>query len=69
MGRRAYRRTVSGAEIDRLTRIADLAAAGRPPEAGLRAALQAILVSPNFLFRIERDEDPTNPNAVSPVRF
>jgi hypothetical protein len=40
---------------------------GLSPERGLQLALQAMLVSPHFLFRIERDARPTDPSAVHPV--
>jgi len=33
-------------------------------EQGIQTALTALLVSPDFLFRIERDAEPTNPAAV-----
>src|SRR6185436_6830264 len=36
-------------------------------EQGLQLAIQAMLVSPNFLFRIERDVNPTDPTKVHKV--
>src|SRR5262249_34673447 len=36
-------------------------------ETSIRLALQAILVSPNFLFRVETDAEPNNPKAVHPI--
>ena len=36
-------------------------------EQGMRLVLQAVLVSPHFLFRIERDLDPNNPDAIHEV--
>lgn len=36
-------------------------------ERGIQVALQAALVSPAFLFRVERDPDPNNPRASHPV--
>jgi hypothetical protein len=54
--RRAYRRSVSDEEIERLTRFVDLAEKnGDSFEQGIRLALQAVLVSPHFLFRVEKD--------------
>jgi hypothetical protein len=54
--RRAYRRPVTAGEIDRLLRFLDQARAeGDSFEHGLLLALRAVLVSPNFLFRIEQD--------------
>jgi hypothetical protein len=70
--RRAYRRPVSENE---LTRLVDLAETARKRcghhegeshcfEKGIRTALQAILVSPHFLFRGELQPEPDNPNAI-----
>jgi hypothetical protein len=65
---RAWRRPVTDAEIDKLTALVSLAQKeGEPLEAGVRVALQAILVSPHFLFRIERDPDPYDPGAAHPI--
>jgi hypothetical protein len=36
-------------------------------EQGIQLAIQAILVSPHFLFRIERDPDPTDPGKVHKI--
>jgi hypothetical protein len=61
LARRAYRRPVTKAEVAALARFVELARSeGRTVEQGLQLALQAILVSPHFLFRIERDPDPTD---------
>jgi hypothetical protein len=59
LARRAWRRPVTTAEIDRLLAVAR-AARGRGEDAlgQLRAALVAMLISPHFLFRIELDPDP-----------
>ncbi|MDA0933754.1 MAG: DUF1592 domain-containing protein [Planctomycetota bacterium] len=52
--RRAWRRDVSRAELSRLAQVVDDAVdAGESFDAGLRWAIQAALVSPHFLFRIE----------------
>ncbi len=65
LARRAYRRPVTEKEVDALTRFVALAEKeGESFEQGIRLALQAALVSPHFLFRIERDPEPTNPGAV-----
>ncbi|MBI3683140.1 MAG: DUF1592 domain-containing protein [Acidobacteria bacterium] len=54
--RRAFRRPVTPQEVEGFDRYAKLALEdGETPEAALRYSLQAILVSPHFLFRIERD--------------
>lgn len=67
-GRRAYRRTLSDAEVAELVALAKSATdAGDSLEQGIRLMLQAMLVSPHFLFRVERDPDPasTTPHALS----
>ena len=68
LARRAYRRPVAQHEIDGLKRLVDLAwESGDSIEQGMRLVLQAVLVSPHFLFRIERDLDPNNPDAIHEV--
>ena len=52
--RRAYRRPLVEAELERLMKVYDRAAAAGF-ESALRAALKPVLVSPHFLFRIEQD--------------
>ena len=54
LGGEAYRRPLSAAEIDRLMPFYETEAAKNGFEAGVRASLEAILASPNFIFRIER---------------
>jgi mono/diheme cytochrome c family protein len=59
LAQRAYRRSVSEAEVTQLTRFVDQARAdGQSVEQGLALALQAVLVSPHFLFHVERDDFP-----------
>jgi mono/diheme cytochrome c family protein len=57
MGASAYRRPLSAAEVDRLMPFYERAAAQRGFEAGVREALEAILASPHFIFRIERERE------------
>jgi mono/diheme cytochrome c family protein len=65
---RAYRRPVTEAEVARLMKVWQYAARDADPfEAGIKHAMKAVLVSPNFLFRIEKDKEPNNPEAVHPV--
>jgi len=53
--RKAFRRPVAGAEVDRFLALYDRAAErGDPYEERIKLALKAVLVSPDFLFRIER---------------
>lgn len=62
LARRAYRRPVTGAEVAALKQFVDMATAdGQTVEQGLALAIQAMLVSPHFLFHIERDRYPNDP--------
>ena len=64
LARRAYRRPVSSQEVDGLMHLVETAREqGDSLERGMQIALEAILVSPHFLFRIERDPDPATPAA------
>ena len=53
--RRAYRRPLSDEEVQTLLSLYKAVWSKRGFEAGIGTALRAILVSPEFLFRIERD--------------
>jgi hypothetical protein len=65
LARRAYRRPVTRTEVVALTRFVTLAKSnGQSVEQGIALAMQAMLVSPHFLFHIERDASPTDPTAV-----
>ena len=55
LARRAYRRPVTEAEVDRLLGFYSAARAQRGFDAGIEKAVQALLVSPSFLYRVERD--------------
>ncbi len=58
LARRAYRRPVTKQEVDALAHLAALVReSGDSFEEGIRVALQAILMSPNFLFRIEPEPE------------
>jgi hypothetical protein len=61
LGAEAYRRPLSPGEIDRLTPFYDKAAKSAGFEEGVRAALEAILASPHFIFRLEREPDTARP--------
>ncbi|HZS53511.1 MAG TPA: DUF1592 domain-containing protein, partial [Bryobacteraceae bacterium] len=55
----AYRRQATLDETDRIVRLVESAQKdGMTVEQSMRIGLEAILVSPNFLFRIERDPQP-----------
>lgn len=54
LGRQAYRRPLTGQDLAGLMAFYDGAADTEGFEVGVRTALQAILASPSFLFRLER---------------
>jgi len=60
--RRAYRRPVSDADLAEPMKFFRSAREDGDFDAGIEAALASILVSPNFLFRIEQDPDGATPN-------
>jgi mono/diheme cytochrome c family protein len=65
---KAYRRPTTPDEVERLAKLFKFAdQPGESFEAAVKHALKAVLVSPHFLFRIERDQEPNNPDAVHPV--
>lgn len=64
LARRAYRRPVTSAEVAALMKFVR---SEPTAEAGIQLAIQAMLVSPHFLFRIERDANPTDPAKVHPI--
>jgi mono/diheme cytochrome c family protein len=58
----AYRRPVTKTEVAGLMKFVAMAKSqGQSTEQGIQLALEAMLVSPEFLFRIERDPNPTDP--------
>jgi hypothetical protein len=62
--RRAYRRPVTGDDLELLTQFyADGKAAGGF-EKGIESAVARVLVSPSFLFRVEQDPDNAAPGTV-----
>jgi mono/diheme cytochrome c family protein len=64
--RRAYRRPVEDGEIDRLMKLHERAVLrGDSPEKALRLPLKAVLVSPHFLFRVERELPGSKPYRIS----
>jgi len=64
----AYRRPVTRPEVAALVKFVNMAKAnGQTTEQGIQLALEAMLVSPHFLFRIEHDPKPTDPNLVHPI--
>jgi hypothetical protein len=62
---RAYRRPITAQELDRLFRLFRSAAdRGGTHEEAFKTVLQAVLVSPHFLFRVELDPPPDKPDGV-----
>ena len=59
---RAWRRPVLPDELDRLCKLVDdTVGHGATWEEGLRRAVTAVLASPKFVFRLEPDDQPANP--------
>ena len=65
--RRAYRRTVTAADLSRPLALYRTARASGGFDAGIEMALSSILVSPEFLFRVEHD--PAGLAANTPYRI
>src|SRR5262249_59480912 len=62
--RRAYRRPVNEADLRKPMELYHAARAKEDFEAGIEMALCAVLVSPQFLFRIETDPPGVAPKTV-----
>jgi mono/diheme cytochrome c family protein len=71
LARRAYRRPVTKNEVASLMKLAGTTrgggSEGMSVEQGIQVAIQAMLVSPHFLFRIERDPAPTDPTKIRKI--
>lgn len=67
LARRAYRRPVTEEDIAPLLKLYREGVAREGFESGIRLALQTILVSPEFLFRVELDPDGATPGSVHRV--
>ena len=64
----AYRRPVSKTEVAGLMKFVAMAKAqGQSTEQGIQLAIEAMLVSPQFLFRMEKDANPLDPSKVHSV--
>jgi hypothetical protein len=61
--RRAYRRPVTDADIAPMLAIYRSDASSRGFEAGIETALQRLLISPEFLYRVEKDPPSAKPNS------
>ena len=70
LARRAFRRPVTTHEVERYTALIALAQSkGDSYQDGLALAIQAILVSPQFLFRIEPDPKAKSPRALTALEL
>jgi cytochrome c551/c552 len=72
LARRAYRRPIANGDVDGLMKFFEAGRSNGGFEAGIQAGLAALLVSPEFLFRIERDPPQASSNLVyriSPVEL
>ena len=65
LAHRAFRRPVTKADIDPLYAFYQTARTGGDFDSGIEAALRAMLVSPEFLFRIEQDPARAQPGQVA----
>ena len=61
LAQRAYRRPVTKDDVQTLLEFYKAGRAGADFEAGIRSALERLLVSPDFLFRIEHDPSGAKP--------
>ncbi len=65
LARRAYRRPATKNEVASLLKLVSASKSeGLSVEQGIQVAIQAMLVSPHFLFRIEHDLYPTDPTKI-----
>lgn len=67
LARHAYRRPVTEADVGKLMEFYQRTKAEQGFEEGIESALSALLVSPEFLFRIERDPKTPSEGGVRPV--
>ena len=70
LAHRAYRRPATKAEVAELVKVDQRAlAAGYTPAQSLQFAISAMLVSPQFLFRIEHDPKPGTVGRISDIEL
>ena len=67
IARRAYRRPIGDDDLPQLLKLYDDGAKRGGFEAGIQLALQKILVSPEFIFRVELDPEGAAPGSVHRV--
>ncbi|HUU34540.1 MAG TPA: DUF1592 domain-containing protein [Vicinamibacterales bacterium] len=67
LGSEAYRRPMTTAEVDGLMPFYETGATDGGFEGGVRAALEAVLASPKFVFRMERDRPASAAQTITRV--
>jgi len=67
LARRAYRRPVTGADLETLLSFYQSARNKKNFEAGIQNALRLILTDPKFLFRTETDSPNAAPGSIHPI--
>jgi mono/diheme cytochrome c family protein len=67
LARRAYRRPVAGSDVETLLHFYELGRAEGTFDSGIQAALERLLIAPDFLFRMERDPAGAAPGAAFEV--
>lgn len=67
LARRAYRRELTDTDLESLMKFYHQAAKVSGFDVGIESALGAILASPHFLFRIERESSDVKPNTAYPI--
>jgi cytochrome c551/c552 len=64
LARRAFRRPVTDADLNPLLAFYERGRRERDFDSGVQSAIEAMLVSPDFLFRVERDPKTAAPGAI-----
>ncbi len=64
---RAYRQPAAGADLDRVLKFYEQGRRSGGFDSGIEMAVQRILASPKFVFRVERDPEGAAPGTASPV--
>ncbi len=64
LGGEAYRRPLAARDVDAIMKFYDEGAAKGGFESGVRTALEAMLASPHFIFRLERQPENVKPGTI-----
>lgn len=64
MGAAAYRRPLADREVDAIMQFYDVGRVSGGFEGGVRTTLEALLASPHFIFRLERQPDRVKPGEI-----